>query len=166
MKRIVKLVTSTTVITDYVLVNGKNPTFTYCDRLYTSTFETEREELHIKMDTFHPLLAKKWWIKEILFFLISIFGIFDTRKFKENRAYEYEAIIPLHDGENVITFNIDIYNPSSFKLVTDGEVEEKKNQMVDISAKLKKRKVGLVFSKIGVFVLVAALIAVIAIFAK
>ena len=163
MRKIIKLVTGSQINAEYLLIDGQNPVFEYKDRQYIAYIETEKEKVNIKMEDFHPYFVKNWWIKEILFFMVSIFGIFDARKFTHQRRYKYEAEVTLHEGENLIIFNNDPSNTHQFKLDGPTEVETKVNEIY-IDKQVKRRNNGLIWSKIGVFLLLTGLLALILIF--
>ena len=150
---------------DYVLVNGKNPRFVKekKSKRYIASMKTENSSFILGFDPYHSLLQKGWWWMNMLFFIITIFGIFDSpdrRKF----FIEYESVVALNEGENEILVREIRDREKIIGLECINNVEEHINKK-NYDPHIKKRKGLLILSKIlfGLFffIAIAASIAII-----
>ena len=163
MKKIIKFVLHNSSLEEYLLIDNHNLVFKKNKEEGKKTsrvayYQTEEDEVVISYDNFHPYFAKAWWIKEMLFFIISIFGIFDSRKHKSRRNYiHYEAKVRLDNlKKNEIEISNSTDDTKGLEIKTDLEVDEVSN-IKEKNLKLKKRKGLLNLSKI--LFIIAALVA-------
>ena len=165
MKKVVISHRLTTIGNDYILVDGQNIPFKYDrdHRCYVGEYETSNDSVLLNLDSFHPLLMDGWWWKSMLFFVISVFGLFEPRM-KKRTVLLYEGRVELkEEGTTYITLRSGTFaNPSSILAIeTDGVYVEKENCSY-ADPIIKKRRTALVWSKIGLVVLIIA-IAIIAV---
>lgn len=123
--------------------------------------ETENESVNIKIYKMLDVGGVWWFITQLFFFLISIFGIFDVRTKNKSLTLEYEADIDL--SENT-TLTLGLNPPrdgiSAFKVESNSNVTEKSNRFFVDEAAKKKFKY-LLISKIVLALAVVAIAIVI-----
>ena len=142
---------------DYILIDGKNVEFTKDKetKKYVLEYETDKDFVTIELDSFHPLLVKGWWIKAMITFFLSVFGIFETRE-KHDYVYLYKSVVKL---DKVHTY-INLTGSLQGKILTtesDGPVTEISNERYK-DPRIKKRKTGLIWSKIAAIVLILGIV--------
>lgn len=67
---------------------------------YTLIYDTNKQSVHLTVFTFMEYREKLWWLTSMIFFLISVFGIFDTHRNRKCRAVALEADLYLYPGVN------------------------------------------------------------------
>lgn len=128
-------------------------------------YETEKDFVNIKIQRVLEIQSRFWFLWQMLFFVIGLFGIFDKRI--DNRCVIIDAEYNISVGENTqVEFVLDYTKPESvLQLQTEANVEEIKN-ISYIDKKLKKRRKILrltkIFTAIGVAILVGVLVVVLA----
>ncbi len=146
-------------LSDYILINGQNVDFILDKntKYRVFQFETNDDHITIALDKFHPYLVKGWWIKSMLYFVVSLFGIFEPR-FRRNYTYNFETIVHLNPDETVVTFGSTLANKDeAITMESTGEAEIINNSK-HYDPRIRKRHIGLIWSKIS---LVLAIIVII-----
>ena len=128
----------------------------------TRTIETQVEEgkVEIAVLKYHYYSGKYWVLWNLLYFFISIFGIFDVKPDKKFVVVEYKSIVDVKT-DSTITLNVQRFEDGGriLELETENEVEEVANkQYYDRDAIKKHKKMNKI--KIAAFVAVAAIVAV------
>ncbi len=145
---------SPTILIDDKPVKLKKNAF----KAYTTQYQTEKNEVSIVIQKYQELSGKLWFLMSILFFIISVFGIFDIRMGKRSTVINSKFNVKL---ENDITnFNATINDIDGYKGVIyncNGVVEEVVNTCFEDEV-VKKRKKVLLATKILLWI---ALIAVV-----
>lgn len=161
MKRLHLIVKSSSLL-DFILINGENIRFRRnkdSKRIYEADIDTDKDELKLSLDTFNPYLQSGWWIKMMFLFIISIFGIFDKR-FRQRYIYRCGFTLHLTQDSNELT----IIPCGKMDHVLDFQgnvkVDEIENRL-EIDPRVKKRKVGMFFSKFGFILIVIAIVVLI-----
>lgn len=166
MKRTVEIRLPNHIYSKYVMVDNKPILFKRDNargRMYIATYETKSDQVEISFDTFHPLLRKGYWIKEMLMFFFSFFGLFDIHH-DLNYIPHYKAVFHLHDDNNVIFLKNATSKGKSDTLIiedTDLEFEEIENGK-EFDKRIISRKKGLTASKvIGAILLIVLIIIIV-----
>ena len=131
MKRL-EIIIRDSSLKDKLLVNGKNISFEqgYESGIYLSKVDSEDEEVELSLDRFHPYLAHNWWIKEMLLFILSIFGIFGPRVGKNKKILSYIGKIPLQ--KDITTIRVKrVYGDKVLEVEGDEVIEMENKRYVD-----------------------------------
>lgn len=123
----------------------------------TATVQTENNSVRVRVESVLELQNPMWFLTNILFFLISCFGIFDIRPSKNFTVVEYDATISLSDGENNIALTLDLNKAPKVLAESACQIEENQNKL-EVDEKLKKRKKILTISKIFTFIISVVII--------
>lgn len=123
----------------------------------TATVQTENNSVRVRVESVLELQNPMWLLTNILFFLISCFGIFDIRSNKTFTVVEYDATISLSDGENNIALTLDLNKAPKVLAESACQIEEHQNKL-EVDEKLKKRKKILTISKIFTFIISVVII--------
>jgi hypothetical protein len=123
-----------------------------------ANIQTEKSSIKIRVESFLELQNPMWFLTNIFFFLISLFGLFDIRPTKDLTIVDYDATFTLIDeGKNNIALTIDSNKGPKVFAETPCQVEEHKNTL-EIDEKLRKRRKILTISKIFTFLIAVAII--------
>jgi len=110
---------------------------------YTANFSTEKDEVTVYIYRFLEISGKLWFLMQMLFFIISIFGLLDIRLDKHCIVLDCSFKIRLKDSENNFTCNFDINEQSgegeALKYESNCEVETLSNAYF-VDKKAKKRR--------------------------
>ena len=138
-----KNLSPTILVDDKPLKFKKNSFGTYC-----AQYQTEKDEVSVVIQKYQELSGKFWFLMSILFFIISVFGIFDIKMSKRSIVINSKFNVKL---ENDITnFNATINDACGDKGVIyncNGVVEEVVNTCYEDEV-VKKRKKILLATKI------------------
>lgn len=109
---------------------------------YDHTVQTEKDTVNIKIKSLLEINSKMWFLTNIFFFIISVFGIFDIRLPKKCLAVSFEENVKLHGEQNEITIALLTQNADKpcATVKSECEVEEVKNICVQDAVALKRRK--------------------------
>ena len=147
-------------------LNGEPIQFKKVDkRKYLATIETEEDHLDLSMLQFHPYLVENWWIKEMILYVVGIFGIFNPHDAKSDTVFNYQSKIHLEKDVTELTIR------RSFKEkaieVTGAECEDIANERTQQPLIAKRRKtlkwskVGVVFGVLLIALLIVLIIALV-----
>lgn len=120
---------------------------------------TEKSSVNIKIQKYNELAGKLWFLMDIMFFIISLFGIFDVRKPKKCIVLDSEFNVNLTSDVTNLEFFVSPLNLDNKNVEIKGEAEinEVKNLCYEDKI-LKKRKKILFFTKLGLWVCLSVLI--------
>lgn len=125
-----------------------------------ANIETEKETANIKVYKYLQINSKLWFLTEIFFFIISLFGVLDYKKDADRNCTVLEADLDVAVKEQStlnLVFNSAKKDGKAFEIESSSEVKENSNiSYVDNVA--KKRKKILKFMKIGVALAVAVFV--------
>lgn len=123
------------------------------------THETEKEAVDVKIKNVLEINGPWWWLVQMCFFVLSLFGILNPKLEKTCYYINYQAKITLNAEQNNVNLKFNELKDKSraIEAVFDGEVEETENAYsIDLEA--KKRKKILKFSKIVSWVLLIIIV--------
>ena len=111
-------------------------------------YETDASKINIKIYKMLDVGGIWWFITQLFFFVISIFGIFDVHLKNRYLGLIYEGEVELNDN-NDLTINCKIpkEDDKAFEIQTDLVVTEKNNKCF-VDEKAKKTFKTLLISKI------------------
>lgn len=121
------------------------------------SFQTEKDEVQVTMFSYLELGGKFWWLMSILFFIISIFGLFNPPYDKKCLKIDYNATIKLKDNSDIV-FKINNQKHADKAILVESVcevVEGKNNLVVDKVVKRRLRIISLckLLAWIGVIIL-------------
>ena len=124
----------------------------------TCNFQTEKDRVNLKIYKALDVGGVWWFLTQLFFFVISIFGIFDIHSKNRYLGLQYESEIDLtEDGNITLGCNRPKENAKAFEVETNLQTTEINNKFfVDEQAK-RKLKI-LTISKVALFVIVVAVI--------
>ena len=129
-------------------------------RLYI--YRTTKDVVHLSAETYLPTRTTFWWISWLFYFLISVFGIFDTHENFKCQTIALEADIKLSPGENEVGVRLRVRRQGKEAAHFDTTCPVQILQNVcTVDTVAKKRRVILRISKCLIFaaaVIVAAMI--------
>ena len=126
---------------------------------YVGKIETEKDEVCLKVQKYHELYGKFWFLMGMLFFVISLFGILDLRLTKNYVIFESLFKIKLNESETNFAgiLNSTSQNGKAMEFACDGEVKEEYNKCY-VDDIIKKRRKILRISKILTWIALIGLI--------
>lgn len=121
---------------------------------YCGTYQTENDEASVVVQKYQELSGKLWFLMSILFFVISVFGIFDKPMGKKNTVIDAKYNVKLK--ENITDFEAFLnFLPTDDKALDvkaeGGEIEEICNLCYEDKV-VKKRKKILLITKLLLWV--------------
>lgn len=131
------------------------------------TFETEENTAEIVMYKSHYYTSKNWFWWSLLYYFVSIFGLFDVRHDKRCLVVDCRFKINLTENTNLILKPVSFENNGKFlEIQTDASVEETVNkQYFDKEGqrrlkKMKKIKIGLTITILIALIVLIVLLAI------
>lgn len=118
----------------------------------------------LTLSCWDTILSPLWLVWEMLFFAISLFGIFDFQRDKLKRAAEFEAVLhPKENGTAAVTLIRSTGEGSpAVKLECDFDAEVVKNEYFALETVKRRRTIALII-KIAIWIaLIGTAIAVVA----
>ena len=110
------------------------------------THETEKDSIEVSVSNILEILGPCWWLVQMAFFVISLFGILNPKLEKLCYELNYKAKINLLEGENDILVK---FLPSETQVMQcDNENVEVLLSECTVSEEAKKRNKILKISKI------------------
>ena len=140
----IKVAVSSKNLASYVLVNDKAPKFRKDKEigLLVAEVECEGDTADIKLEPFHHLLAPGWWIMNLFLFIVTVFGIFQSRSYFKKFVPQYHSIVHLGHGENLVKISEEDENEEKVIRI-DKESEMKVDELInykDYDKRIKKRR--------------------------
>lgn len=123
-------------------------------------FKTEKDTVEITMTKRFMMESKHWFWMNLLFFFVSIFGIFDAGDGRRFQTYTYTAILHL-TGSNTIEVAINRFVDGQRALEVHGDcvIEETANKFfVRKDLRKRRRRLNLLKAVIWIALIVAAAI--------
>ena len=119
--------------------------------------QTSKNEISLKIYKVQELTLKNWWLYEILYFILSIFGLFDYRAKTGFYDVTYEANIKLNE-DTQLELNFDRKTENAFTVkATNTELNEKENKK-EQNLKAKKRFKWTIVCKVLAWILAAVVV--------
>ena len=150
-------------LVDALLLNGENINFKKVSkREFVATVDVKEDPV-LEMDNYHPLLVQNWWIKEMILFMVGIFGIFCPHYVKNDNIYHYKSVLKLENDFTSIKVRKSFENKAidvQGCLTIDEQNERVKEPLIEKHRKtLWLSKFFFVFGQVLVALLVTVLIA-------
>ncbi len=146
-----------------LLIDGEMPVKSKKTRGVNHIYhETEKDSVKVEIVTFSYLSQPFWWLFEALFFIISIFGIFDIRQKNPERVILYEGTLSL-SALTTATVRVKKWKKGEPCVVIDNcstSILEVRNEAT-VDEDIKKRAKSLVFIKVALVIALAIVGAVI-----
>lgn len=120
--------------------------------------QTEKDSVNVVIKRYLELGSRHWLWMGIVFLIVSVFGIFDTRYSKSTQTISFEANIPLDN--DVTNFEGKLASSADGNAVEykcSGEVVEISNEIEDNPKIKKRRKIMLALRIIMIIAFVATL---------
>ena len=153
-------------LTPSVYVDGKQVELKPSGRHNNSevTFTTENDVVEITLTKRYAMEGKGWFWINLLYFFISILGIFDAGEGNRFFTYTYTALLHLN-GSNTLEVNINkfVNGQRALEVTGDCEIEERENVFF-IRKDLRKRNRLLNFIKLLLWLALIATIILVVIF--
>ena len=119
--------------------------------------QTSKNEVSLKIYKVQELTLKNWWLYEILYFILSIFGLFDYRAKTGFYDVTYEANITLKENSE-LEMSFDRKSENAFQIKqTNIELNEKENKK-EQNLKAKKRFKWTIVCKVLAWILAAVVV--------
>ena len=119
--------------------------------------ETEKSTVSVVITRFLELETKLWWLWQILYFVVSLFGILDLKQEKKQLKVFYKAEIALN-GENVVELSLNRRAEKAVNVVsTNAEINEIENKLEKSQIAIKRKKI-LKISKIMAWIAILAIV--------
>ena len=117
------------------------------ENIFTYSLETTQPEIRLEIFSFHEMSSKHWFLFAVLFFIISIFGIFNKRYDKTCRSVKYSAVIPLKNDVTNLELAFQSFTEGAPAIEAQGDCsgyQQEENLFYideDIKKKLKQFKI-------------------------
>lgn len=123
------------------------------------TYQTDKESVHITIVNMLDTGGLIWFITQLFFFLISIFGIFDTHRKERCLLADFDVKVNLRETDNDLTLRLNMpeANKKVASIDTNLSVLEISNQYFLHEQAKRKRKI-LFFTKIGLTIAVIVIV--------
>lgn len=129
---------------------------------YVGTYQTEKDRVTVKVYNLLDVGGVLWFLTQIFFFLISIFGIFDIHRKEKCLKMDFEAEVELKE-ENKITLQVNLPKENEKAITVQTELPNREitnNFYLDIRAK-KTLKLLLAAKIITAIAVIATVVAVV-----
>lgn len=146
----------------YISIDGEpiDPVYKKGSKSGSAVIETEKQEVTLSYSQVSRFDSKFWWLFEMMFFIVSIFGIFDLRFPKIEYIIKCKIKLKLNENTNVkVRHCLSKKGSPVLAVESDAEVTEEEN-VYEINEQVKRKKKILTISKIITTVLIIALVAV------
>lgn len=132
---------------------GDNGRFDVC------RYETERDCVEVVVTKYYELDSKWWFVMNLLFFFISVLGIFDTRLGKRFYGVHYRARIYLK-GETNLTMKFNTFREGqrAIEVTGDARIEELENDYF-INKTLRRRRKVVIWTRVLIWLALLACLA-------
>lgn len=163
-----------TVDLKFKTVTGANPVITLDGkkvRFKKNSFGNFEAKVNVsdgarlRLTCWDTILSPLWLLWEMLYFVISFFGIFDLRKDKLKRSFEFEAVLHPTEADSKATVTVIRSNGEgspAAELECNFEAEILKNEYSGYEIIRKRRVIALVIKIAAWVALIASAIAVVA----
>lgn len=141
-----------------IQIDGKQIDYTRNkNQSITLTHKCESDSVNISITNAIELNGPCWWLMQMVFFVISIFGILNPKLVKVYYFVDYQASIRLDNDVNdvVLRFNtFSVKGRAVEPLNNDNNVVEEVKNEYGIDTKAKKRRKVMVFSYVMTWIIV------------
>lgn len=121
--------------------------------------QTESDKVVLQIENALELKSRFWWITQMFFFFISLFGVLNPRLSKTATKIEYKSTIELSAEDNLVELKIscDKKNDKCIYVNSDCGIQEEINNYSDDS-EIRKRKKILLISKVVAWVILLLIV--------
>ena len=124
MKNLNLKINNNTNIDAYFLVDGKKPKFKKNEfGNYECLIETEKDEVELKVFEWNEYKSALWLVMSIVYFFISLFGIFDIKQDKRFRSIDCHFKIKLQNEENNLKLVYNGFKDGDIAIVHEGDCD-------------------------------------------
>ena len=129
---------------------------------YSINYSTEKEIVNIKIRKYLEISGNLWWLFSWLFFIISIFGIFEPRYDKRCIVIDADFDVKM-DGDKTLEFAINNIseNAKAITITGNAEIRENKNFFMIDKRCQKRLKIMRIAKWLTVVAIIGAIAAVI-----
>ena len=132
------------------IVRGKNSQRDVCQ------YATDKDCVEVVVVKRYELESKWWFVMNLLFFFISVLGIFDTRLGKRFYGVHYRAKIYLNGDANLlIKFNGFRDGQRAIEMTGDAQIEEIDNDYF-VNKSLQKRRKAVIWTRVLIWLAILA----------
>lgn len=106
------------------------------------SYETDKEEIDLRIKNILEINGPYWWLIQMFFFIITIFGILNPKLEKLCYSINYHSKIKLDKEKTAIAIK---FNPlkdknRAIETIDEGEITEIENEyLLDLKAKKRKK---------------------------
>ena len=119
-------------------------------------FVTDSDSVEIVVEKHYELEGKWWFLMSMLFFFVSVLGIFDAHFGKRFYTVNYRAIVYLKGDANLqMSFRMFKEGERAIELKGDAEIEEIENSY-SMNKQLRKRRRILIWCKVLIWLALLA----------
>lgn len=149
---------------DFVSINGKRPKISkndngnrYC------VIETSEPKAEIVMFKAHHYIGKNWFWWQLLYFFVSLFGLFDIRQDKKCLVVDCRFTIDVNQDTKVVVKRANFEDGGKYlDIETTANVEVSSNkQYIDKEAQKKHKKMKKIKAAITICTLILAIVLVV-----
>lgn len=127
-----------------VTVDGEAVKFEKSGSDYVGNFKTDKDTVELEIFRYHEMSGKLWWLFSLLFFIVSVFGIFDMRLDRHGICIKYKSILHLKEKSEVsLSFNRPIDGKKAVECRCDCEAEQVDNAFYTDKTIKKRMKIML-----------------------
>lgn len=127
---------------------------------WTCKFQTENDKVNIKVYRMLDVGGILWFLTQILFFIISVFGIFDVHRKERCLVIDFEAEVELTEQNNItLQFALPKEGQAAINVQTDLPTQMISNSYYTDTESKKIRK-GLMLTKLFTALAIIAIIIV------
>ncbi len=140
--------TETAVVIDNKLLSGKiKKGKTYYE------YETEKDEVTLNIFSVHEFTGKFWWLFAFIYYVISVFGLFNPKYETKGKVFNYKANVTLTENtEIILAYPISKVGQKAL-VFKNAEYLDNESNVYYVDEKIKKRIKGFIPVKIITFIL-------------
>ena len=132
------------------IIRGKNSQRDVCE------YVTDKDYVEVSVAKHYELESKWWFVMNLLFFFISVLGIFDTRLGKRFYGVHYRARIYLNgDTDILMKFNTFRDGQRAIEVTGDANIEEIENDYY-VNKALQKRRKAVIWIRVLIWLAILA----------
>lgn len=127
---------------------------------FESQVQTDKDKVQIEIYRYLEINSRLWWLTQIFFFIISIFGILDPLKEKNCVVIDYKSELDLTNVESAsvdLAINTAKNDGKAIELKSEAPCVEQTNEFY-VDNKAKKRVKIMKFVKLFVFLACVAIV--------
>lgn len=143
-----------------VFLDGKQVKFSKVkDGVCEATVNVEKPRANLSVLTYNELISPLWWFFSLIFYLISVFGLFDPIKVKSAVTINYSSTIDLSEEQPFITIKTNRIKVGDSAITISGNAKNyDENNVFVLDKTLQKRIKILRVLKIFIFIVAVLLI--------